>query len=178
MQLLVLLQHVQLFTKAEKAKWESPRNRSLQMDFVLEAADEKWTADNWTKAMQELKATTPFGKEFADTVAVILQRERNWVCNSLALIGHVLSFPQISWKNDLCPSFEKPAVPSLDSDTIQARSEKLAPIADWEWKYGSEPLTDLFEMGYKDITDLEDPQRYEIQLINSHSILSPLSVQI
>ncbi|KZS93046.1 hypothetical protein SISNIDRAFT_485984 [Sistotremastrum niveocremeum HHB9708] len=144
MQLLVLLQHVQLFTKAEKAKWESPRNRSLQMDFVLEAADEKWTADSWTKAMQELKATTPFGKEFADTVAVILQRERNW----------------ISWKNDLCPSFEKPAVPSLDSDTIQARSEKLAPIADWEWKYGSEPLTDLFEMGYKDITDLEDPQRF------------------
>ena len=29
--------------------------------------------------MSELRATAPFGKEFADTVTIILQRERNWV---------------------------------------------------------------------------------------------------
>jgi len=49
------------------------------VDFTLEAPHAKWVSETWSKAMSELRATAPFGKEFADTVTVILQRERNWV---------------------------------------------------------------------------------------------------
>lgn len=49
------------------------------MDFTLSPTDAKWAQDTWAKAMEELKATTPNGKAFADTVAIILDRERNWV---------------------------------------------------------------------------------------------------
>lgn len=50
------------------------------MDFTLSPTDAKWAQETWTKAMEELKATTPNGKAFADTVTAILDRERNWVC--------------------------------------------------------------------------------------------------
>ena len=49
------------------------------MDFTLSPADAKWAQETWAKAMEELKATTPNGKAFADTVVAILDRERNWV---------------------------------------------------------------------------------------------------
>jgi THO complex subunit 1 len=49
------------------------------MDFTLSAADAKWVEETWTRAMEEMKATTPNGKAVADTVAVVLERERNWV---------------------------------------------------------------------------------------------------
>jgi THO complex subunit 1 len=78
-QLLILLQHLLHFTQSEKAKWAVQRNRSLHMDFTLSPTDAKWAQDTWIKAMDELKATTPNGKAFADTVAAILDRERNWV---------------------------------------------------------------------------------------------------
>ena len=49
------------------------------MDFTLSPTDAKWAQDTWAKAMEELKATTPNGKAFSDTVTAILDRERNWV---------------------------------------------------------------------------------------------------
>ena len=83
------------FTQSEKAKWAVPRNRSLHMDFTLSADDAKWAQDTWAKAMDELRATTPNGKSFADTVASILEREWNWVRdlmdNTFAMIfTHIL----------------------------------------------------------------------------------------
>lgn len=39
-------------------------------------------------------------------------------------------------------------------------SEKLRPKHDWPWTYGTEALTELFEMGYRDIDDLKNPRRY------------------
>lgn len=78
-QLLILLSHLLQFTKVEKAKWVSTRNRSLQMDFTLEIDDAKWVQETIAKAYEELRQTTPNGRAFAETIQIILDRERNWV---------------------------------------------------------------------------------------------------
>lgn len=61
-QLLILLQHLLMFTPKEKARWYSPRNRSLQMDFTLDDTETKWVKETWSKAMDELKVTSPNGR--------------------------------------------------------------------------------------------------------------------
>ena len=84
-QLLILLHHLLTFTKTAKATWSTPRNRSLQIDFTLEAADAQWVQETITRATEELRQTAPNGRAFAETLQVILEREKNWV----------------SWKNEL-----------------------------------------------------------------------------
>lgn len=68
-----------LFTKAEKMSWATPRNRSLQMDFMLQPDDAKWVLDTIAKVYEELRQTAPNGRAFAETVQIILEREKNWV---------------------------------------------------------------------------------------------------
>ncbi|CCL98899.1 uncharacterized protein FIBRA_00906 [Fibroporia radiculosa] len=90
-QLLILLNHLLTFTKTVKATWSTPRNRSLQIDFTLEAEDAQWVQDIVAKATEELRQTAPSGRAFAETVQIILEREKNWV----------------KWKNELCSPFDK-----------------------------------------------------------------------
>ena len=78
-QLLILLHHLLLFMKTEKAIWATPRNRSLQMDFVLQPDDAKWVQDMITRSYEELRHTAPNGRAFAETVQIILEREKDWV---------------------------------------------------------------------------------------------------
>ena len=66
-------------SNGERYKLGIPRNRSLVVEFALDPVAEKWISDTWAKAMGELRATSPLGKEFTETVATILARERNWV---------------------------------------------------------------------------------------------------
>lgn len=49
------------------------------MDFTLEPDDVKWVQDTMAKVYEEMRATAPNGRAFADTIQVILERERNWV---------------------------------------------------------------------------------------------------
>ncbi|KAF8347064.1 THO complex subunit 1 transcription elongation factor-domain-containing protein [Amanita rubescens] len=150
-QLLILLNHLLTFTKAAKTAWSSVRNRSLQMEFTLEPADAQWVQDTMNKAMEELRQTTPNGRAFADTVGMILEREKNWV----------------KWKNELCAPFDKTpwstdmqgrSVGLLDA-TAEARRKMIESPEDWPWSLGSEPLTDVWEMGYRDLQDLQMPFR-------------------
>jgi hypothetical protein len=60
----------------------------------------------------------------------------------------------------MCPSFERVPVPSFDETTTANLAKLQEPLEPWEWKYGTEALTELFEMGYRDITELEDPPRH------------------
>ena len=90
-QLLILLNHLLTFTEDAKAKWLTPRNRSLQIDFTLESEDTQWVQEIIQKTSEELRQTTPSGRAFAETVHVILEREKNWV----------------RWKNELCAPFDK-----------------------------------------------------------------------
>ncbi|KAF8577019.1 hypothetical protein K439DRAFT_1418542 [Ramaria rubella] len=141
-QLLILIQHLLHFTQAEKAKWAVQRNRSLHMDFTLSASDAKWAQDTWEKAIDELKATTPNGKAFSDTVAAVLERERNW----------------IKWKNDLCPPFDKGAMqPSLEEQTREKRRTLMEPTPAWRYKWGTEALTETWETGFQSVRDCENP---------------------
>ena len=74
----MLLNHLLTFTPNAKVLYAG-NNRSVQMEFTLEGENERWVVDTARKAMEELKQTTPNGRLFADTVSVILERERNWV---------------------------------------------------------------------------------------------------
>jgi THO complex subunit 1 transcription elongation factor len=155
-QLLILLNHLLTFTKTAKATWSSSRNRSLQMDFTLEATDAQWVQDTVNKAMEELRQTTPNGRAFAETVSAILEREKNWV----------------KWKNELCAPFDKEPwsveingtrVGLLES-TKDARAKMREPPKEWEHKLGSGPLTDIWEMGCRGLEDLRNP--FQLRLSN------------
>jgi hypothetical protein len=148
-QLLILLNHLLTFTKASKSVWSTARNRSLQMDFTLEGSDAQWVQEMVNKAMEELRQTTPNGRAFTETVNVILEREKNWV----------------KWKNELCAPFDKEPWAeevngesvTLEEATSETRQKMKEDPKDWEWKLGSQPLTEIWEMGYRDLSDLETP---------------------
>ncbi|KAG1813998.1 UDP-glucose 4-epimerase [Suillus subaureus] len=139
-QLLILLHHLLSFTKVTKTVWSTPRNRSLQMDFTLESADAQWVHDTITKVSAELRSTAPNGPTFADTVNVILDREKNWV----------------KWKNDLCAPFDREPW-SAEEATREARLKRKEGSEPWKWNLGSESLTEIWEMGYRDLSDLQSP---------------------
>ncbi|KAG1779569.1 THO complex subunit 1 transcription elongation factor-domain-containing protein [Suillus placidus] len=148
-QLLILLHHLLSFTKVAKAVWSTPRNRSLQMDFTLESADAQWVHDTVAKVSAELRSTAPNGPTFADTVNVILDREKNWV----------------KWKNDLCAPFDREPWSAevggrkvgMEEATREARSNRKESPESWKWNLGSESLTEIWEMGYRDLSDLQNP---------------------
>ncbi len=127
------------------------------MDFTLEAADIQWVQETFNKTMEELRQTTPNGRAFADTVGVILEREKNW----------------IKWKNELCAPFDKAPWSTEGNGTKVGFEEATKPLwqkmreppEDWKWKYGSEYLTDVWEMGYRDLDDLAFPFKLSFQLI-------------
>ena len=119
------------------------------MEFSLEEQETQWVQETLTKVMEELRQTTPNGRTFADTVAVILEREKNWV----------------KWKNELCTPFDKePWSQDVDDKKVglleatQGIRERLRESpSDWKWKLGTEPLTEIWEMGYTDPRDLQNP---------------------
>ena len=137
------------------------RNRSLQIDFTLEAADAQWVQETIARATEELRQTAPNGRMFAETVQVILEREKNWV----------------RWKNELCTPFdrepwreevevdgEKRAV-GIEEATEGVRKKMRMGPEPWPHRYGSAPLTEIWEMGYRDLWDLQQPFQYVALLI-------------
>ncbi|KAK7040176.1 hypothetical protein VNI00_009982 [Paramarasmius palmivorus] len=161
LQLLILLSHLLNFTKTAKAAWQTTRNRSLQIDFTLQDADAQWVQETYNKAMEELRQTSPNGRVFAETAAVILERDKNWV----------------RWKNEMCLPFDKEPWSleieveeevdghvvkkkrkvGLEEATRDARQKLRESPEEWPWKYGTEPLTEIWEMGYRDLDDLQRP---------------------
>ncbi|KAI9432083.1 THO complex subunit 1 transcription elongation factor-domain-containing protein [Lactarius indigo] len=142
-QLLVLLHHLQTFTKEAKATWVTPRNRSLQMEFTLEGDAIQWVSDTIARALEELRQTAPAGRVFADAVAGVLERERKWV----------------RWKSDLCSPFDREPQPgpNLEESTRSKREGMRTDPEEWSHSLGSAPLTEIWEMGYRDLGDLENP---------------------
>ncbi|KAH9486400.1 THO complex subunit 1 [Psilocybe cubensis] len=148
-QLATLLNHLLNFTKTAKAAWYTVRNRSLQMDFTLEDLEVQWVQDTLTKITEELRQTTPNGRTFADTVNVILERERNWV----------------KWKNELCTPFDRePWSQDINGEKVDFfeatkgdREQLRKPPSEWQWKMGTEALTEIWDMGYTNLEDLKMP---------------------
>jgi len=151
-QMVILLCHILTFTKTDKAIWATPRNRSLQMDFNLEPDDARWTQETLNKALEELKQTTPNGYAFAETIQTIMEREKNWV----------------KWKNELCAPFDKETwfvtrgteKIGLFGATRELRQSLRQPREDWRYTLGTEPLTEIWQMGYRDLHDLENPFQF------------------
>ncbi|KAI0095149.1 THO complex subunit 1 transcription elongation factor-domain-containing protein [Irpex rosettiformis] len=156
-QLLILLHHLLTFTEAAKTAWVTPRNRSLQMDFTLKSTEAQWVQETMHKVSEELRQTTPSGRAFAETVYVILEREKNWV----------------KWKSELCAPFDKmPWAEEIEAEvnglmqkekvgieeaTHNARKKRREKPEPWPHELGSEPLTEIWLMGYRDLTDLQHP---------------------
>lgn len=154
-QLLILLHHLLSFTDTAKKTWVTPRNRSLQVDFTLKSPDAQWVQDTIQKVGEELRQTTPSGRAFAETVSVILEREKNWV----------------KWKNELCAPFDKePWVEEIEVEvdgmmrtekvgieeaTQGARKKRREEPEPWPHSLGSEALTEIWLMGYRDMFDLQ-----------------------
>jgi len=111
------------------------------MDFTLEGDPMQWVSDTILRAHEELRQTAPAGRVFADAVAGVLERERNWV----------------RWKNDLCSPFDREPDPSstLEERTRAKREAMCAEPEEWPHSLGSAPLTEIWEMGYRDLGDLE-----------------------
>ena len=154
-QLLILLNHLLTFTKTAKAAWTSTRNRSLQMDFTLEDNEAQWVQESITKVTEELRQTTPNGRIFAENISAILDREKNWV----------------RWKNELCAPFDKEPwfieqegkFLGLFDATAPARAKMREPPEDWQWRLGTGPLTEIWDMGYRDLTNLQTPFQLRIR---------------
>ncbi|KAG6901723.1 hypothetical protein C0995_008691 [Termitomyces sp. Mi166 len=149
-QLLILLHHLMTFTKTAKAGWMAPNNRALQMDFTLEPTDAQWVQETINRAIEELRQTTPNGRAFSEAVNVILEREKNWV----------------GWKNHLCAPFDKAPVTfsvgdgkagTLFEATSGERAKMREAPEEYPWSHGSEALTEIWEMGCRGLTDLEQP---------------------
>ena len=149
-QLLVLLYHLQTFTKETKASWIHARNRSLQMEFTLEGDAIQWVSDTIVRALEELRQTAPAGRVFADAVVGVLERERNWV----------------RWKNDLCSPFDRESEvgSALEERTRAKRETMRGEPEEWPHSLGSAPLTEIWEMGYRGLGDLENPFQWVYQV--------------
>ena len=119
------------------------------MEFTLDGPDIQWVQETLTKTMEELRQTTPNGRVFAETVNVILEREKNWV----------------KWKNELCAPFDKEPWSEevdgvrvgLERATKMVREQMRESPKEWDWKLGSQPLSEIWEMGYRDLSDLQNP---------------------
>ena len=119
------------------------------MEFTLEDQETQWVQETLTKVTEELRQTTPNGRTFAETATVILEREKNWV----------------KWKNELCTPFDKePWSQDVDGkkvDFLEATQSIRVRLrespTDWKWNLGTEALTEIWQMGYTDPTDLQNP---------------------
>ena len=117
------------------------------MDFTLaEGPDTQWVQETINKASEELRQTTPGGPVFKETVNAILEREKNWV----------------RWKNETCPTFDKEpwrgkGGGSLEAATADIRVKMREPLEPWKWDLGTEPLSEIWAMGYRDLRDLQNP---------------------
>ncbi|THH10391.1 hypothetical protein EW145_g1367 [Phellinidium pouzarii] len=137
-QILILLTHLLQFTKSEKQTWITPRNRSLQMDFTLQPDDAKWVQDTISRVYEEIRQTAPNGRAFVETVQTILEREKNWAS-----------------KIDIC-SVQYIHMECDTEETAPLREKMREPMEDYKHKLGSEALTEIWAMGYRDLYDLEN----------------------
>ncbi|TFK56323.1 hypothetical protein OE88DRAFT_1740661 [Heliocybe sulcata] len=160
-QLLILLHYLLTFTKTAKATWALPRNRSLHFDFTLDEDNAKWVQSTIDTVTREfLPSTFPNGVLFRDTVKAVLEQEKKWS----------------EWKNDVCPYYERlpwhKVVRDEKGNAVKDTNGKethlsletiIAPIRkkiredppEWEHRLGSAPLTEIWEMGYRDLRDLQ-----------------------
>lgn len=167
-QLLTILQYLLTHTKAAKQASSKAGSKPLHIaDFTLEPTDAQWVQETQLKCIEELKQTAPNGRLFADSVTAVFEREKSWV----------------RWKNEQCMPFDKEPWSEeivvdigdgeaggedegdgkvtrrvgFEEGTRKKRTKMMADPEEWEHKFGTAPLTEIWEMGYRDLMDLQRP---------------------
>ena len=155
-QLLILLHYLLTFTKTAKATWSTPRNRSLQIDFTLQAADAQWVQEMITRPTEELRQTAPNGRAFAETVQVILEHEKNCVRSKNE---RCTPFDREPWSEEIEADGVKRKVGFKEATEEVHKKMRMDPEP-WPYRDGSAPLTEIWEMGYQDLYDLQHSFQY------------------
>jgi len=79
----------------------------------------------------------------------------------------------VKWKNELCALFDKETW-SVTKNTEKSglfkamrelRQRLRQPQEDWRYTLGIEPLTEIWQMDYRDLHDLENPFQFSGSLI-------------
>lgn len=138
------------------------------MEFILEVDDAQWVQETVNKVVEELRQTTPNGRPFAEAVGVILEREKNWV----------------KWKNELCAPFDKePWLAEVNEKKVglleatkSVREKMRDPPENWQWRLGTEPLTEIWDMGYRDLYDLQHP--FQCAFIFTFNLFSLIQISL
>ena len=167
-QLLTILQYLLTHTKAAKQASSKAGSKPLHIaEFTLEPTDAQWVQETQLKCIEELKQTAPNGRLFADSVTAVFEREKSWV----------------RWKNEQCMPFDKEPWSEeivvdigdgeaggedggdgkvtrrvgFEEGTRKRRTKMMADPEEWEHKFGTAPLTEIWEMGYRNLMDLQRP---------------------
>ncbi|KZT51210.1 hypothetical protein CALCODRAFT_521509 [Calocera cornea HHB12733] len=140
-QMNIFLQHILYYTEKEKARWQEPKNQSLQMGFSLDADNEKWATSTIHKVMEQLRLTVPAGRTMGNTAQLVAGRERNW----------------IEWKIGLCKDIAKLPIPATDLESVR---RQFIETAGEERRFPGNIAIDLVEaydnfVGYEGPEDLE-----------------------
>ncbi|KAH8835093.1 THO complex subunit 1 transcription elongation factor-domain-containing protein [Flagelloscypha sp. PMI_526] len=174
-QLLILCTHLLRFTPNAKKTWSSTNRALIPDTLVLETEDESSCISFVSECYRELRATYPRGAAVCETVKTIIEREQNWVL----------------WKNKSCPNFSRPPAyfELVDGKFVQHPSKEASNDKDqpppvvvtmeeatkvfrtsaedlppFPHKWGTNKLTEIWEMGYAGPWSLEGsaPQPREL----------------
>lgn len=113
---------------------------------ALSETQSVWVSDTSGRVYQLLEETPPDGKSFAMYVKTVIQREETW----------------IAWKNEGCPSFEKPRLkqdsPPGGGATKERLGEKLFAMKE-EKDIGSKELSRLWNLCPDNLEACSSPER-------------------
>jgi aldose 1-epimerase len=146
-------------------------------DFTLEPADAQWATETLARANEELKNTAPGGRLFAETVSVLTEREKNWVrwkadmCKEFEKGRFRVEIEmeddqdttikpendEYVGENEATNKQKRKRMVGLEEATKKVRLELSQPPEEWIYRLGSEPLTEIWDMGYRDLSDLQTP---------------------
>lgn len=86
----------------------------------------------------------------------------------------------MKWKNNLCWPFDKEpwgevvdgVKIGLEEATKEVRTKLSEPPKVWPWDLGTEPLSEIWALGYRDLQNLENP--FELSPV-SYAVVSLLT---
>ena len=117
-QILVLFQYL-----TSDVKFKTPTQ-------VTSDAQALWIKETTDKVYDLIRETPPNGVEFADYIKQALKREENW----------------IAWKNDGCPSYEKPPLTNEEMTPYPQRQSALHVQPSKKYDLGNPELSRLWNL--------------------------------
>ncbi|RUS22164.1 hypothetical protein BC937DRAFT_90120 [Endogone sp. FLAS-F59071] len=128
-QFLIVLQYLLGFSSREREPPQAGKPGPAKPTHVLAEPQEVWVNEAHKRIMDELRLTPPDGRRFAETVLMVLKRDKNW----------------IHWKAESCQSFEETPLGEDAYEDFPAKRRQLeAPHPAYRFKLGTHELTRLW----------------------------------